>query len=77
MHDLSIGELIKKLQQKDGKKIRLTIRRGIDDSKISIQIKEKSLIVGQHAFFFFKRNFRSNDILLFELLFEFVSHWRK
>ena len=60
VHDLSIGELIKKLQSKDGKKIRVTVRRGDRDSKISIQTKEKSLIVGQHAFLFFKRNFGSN-----------------
>ena len=41
VHDLSIGQLIKKLQTKDGKKIRVTIRRGEDILKFQFKLKKR------------------------------------
>ncbi|MEN8913998.1 MAG: aspartyl protease family protein [Polaribacter sp.] len=41
VHDLSIGELINKLQSKDGKKIRLTIRRGMEILKFQFKLKKR------------------------------------
>ena len=41
VHDLSIGQLIKKLQTKDGKKINLTIRRGVDILKFQFKLKKR------------------------------------
>jgi S1-C subfamily serine protease len=41
VHDLSIAQLIKKLQTKDGKKINLTIRRGVDILKFQFKLKKR------------------------------------
>ncbi|MDB2571192.1 aspartyl protease family protein [Polaribacter sp.] len=41
VHDLSIGQLIKKLQTKDSKKIRVTIRRGEDILKFQFKLKKR------------------------------------
>ncbi len=41
VHDLSIGELINKLQSKNGKKIRLTVRRGIEILKFQFKLKKR------------------------------------
>ena len=41
VHELSIGELIHKLQSKDGKKIKLTIRRGGETLKFQFKLKKR------------------------------------
>ena len=41
VHELSIGELIHKLQSKDGKKFKLTIHRGGETLKFQFKLKKR------------------------------------
>ena len=41
VHELSIGELINKFQEKNGKKIKLTIRRGEETLKFQFKLKKR------------------------------------